>query len=35
MGNYLTVNLEESYKKNQEFITELNNIKVNDCNQKK
>lgn len=32
MGNYFTINMEENYRKNQEFLTEMNNIKVRlDC----
>jgi hypothetical protein len=28
MGNYFTVNMEENFKRNQDFITEMNTIKV-------
>ncbi|XP_075985631.1 plasminogen receptor (KT) isoform X2 [Anticarsia gemmatalis] len=28
MGNYLTVNMEENFKKNQEFIQSINKIKM-------
>ncbi|KAF7268499.1 hypothetical protein GWI33_018379 [Rhynchophorus ferrugineus] len=28
MGNYFTVSMEEDFKKNQDFITEINNIKI-------
>lgn len=28
MGNYFTVNMEENFKKNQEFIQSINKIKV-------
>lgn len=28
MGNYYTINMEENFKKNQDFIAEINNIKV-------
>lgn len=28
MGNYFTINMEENFKKNQDFITEMNKIKV-------
>lgn len=28
MGNYFSINMEENYRKNQEFLTEMNNIKV-------
>lgn len=28
MGNTFTINMEENFKKNQEFITEMNTIKV-------
>lgn len=28
MGNYLAVNMEENFKKNQEFIQSINKIKV-------
>lgn len=28
MGNNFTINMEENFKKNQDFITEMNNIKV-------
>lgn len=28
MGNYITVNMEENFKKNQEFIQTINKIKV-------
>lgn len=31
MGNYLTVDMEENYRKNQEFITEMNTVKVSKC----
>ncbi|KAJ3640142.1 hypothetical protein Zmor_003458 [Zophobas morio] len=28
MGNYFTVNMEENFKRNQDFITEMNTIKI-------
>lgn len=28
MGNHFTVDMEENYKKNQDFITEMNTVKV-------
>ncbi|KAH1023153.1 hypothetical protein HUJ04_012411 [Dendroctonus ponderosae] len=28
MGNNFTINMEENFKKNQDFITEMNNIKI-------
>lgn len=28
MGNYFTVDMEENYRRNQEFITEMNTVKV-------
>lgn len=28
MGNYFTVNMEENFRKNQDFITQMNNIKM-------
>lgn len=28
MGNYFTINMEENFKKNQEFIQTINKIKV-------
>ncbi|XP_030756334.1 plasminogen receptor (KT)-like isoform X2 [Sitophilus oryzae] len=28
MGNNFTINMEENFKKNQDFITEINNIKI-------
>ncbi|XP_018320583.1 plasminogen receptor (KT) [Agrilus planipennis] len=28
MGNYFTVNMEENFKRNHEFITEMNSIKL-------
>lgn len=30
MGNYFTINMEENFKKNQDFITEMNKVKVCD-----
>lgn len=31
MGNYFTVNMEENWKKNQEFIQTVNKVKVITC----
>lgn len=28
MGNTFTINMEENFRRNQEFITEMNTIKV-------